>query len=266
MLEGDPKLARVGLNAVEAENAIVVEYAEGIKTIRIEHGKVNALDLKLVRALAKEFRNLGDERAIVLTGNRRLFSAGVDLQRLLAEDHSYTRTFLAELDELVQSIFEVPVPVIAALTGHAIAGGCLLAMACDYRIMGQGKIGVTESLVGLPVPPAALEALRFTTGTRAAELVMTGKTVEVAQALSLGLIDEAATPDAVLPRALEVAQQFATTPRQTFSLHKRMLRAQACERMSNAVARHEEETAQIWTSDEARSFAADYLGSLKKRG
>lgn len=250
---------------ISKDSMISVRHDGGLKTIRIAHGKVNALDLELVRALAGAFQDAGNARAIVLTGTQRVFSAGVDLQRLLASDLEYTRTFLAELDALVKAIFEYPRPVVASLTGHAIAGGCLIAAACDYRIMAQGRIGVTESLVGLPVPPASLEALRFTAGGRTAELVVTGRTMEVADALAIGLVDEQVDPAKVLHRAVEVAAQFASTPSQTFALHKNMLRAQARERMRVAVTDHAQETADIWTNSEVRAFAASYLDSLKKR-
>lgn len=236
----------------------------GLRTIRIEPGKVNALDLELVRALADEFKESDDVRAIVLTGTERIFSAGVDLQRLLASDLEYTRVFLHELDALVQVIFGFPRPVVAALTGHAIAGGCLIAAACDYRVMGQGRIGVTESLVGLPVPPACMEALRFVTGRRTNYLVLTGTTLELDEALEIGLIDEQAEPSEVLQRAIEVAGQFAATPANTFRLHKKMLRVQALEQMKLAVATQAQETADLWTDPETRGFAATYLEGLKK--
>lgn len=135
---------------------ITTEHVGPATVLRLEHGKVNAFDLDLVRALAHHLQELGAAQALVLTGTDRIFSAGVDLARLLENDLDYTRAFVTELDALVQTLFELPMPVIAALTGHTIAGGCLLAAACDYRIMGQGRIGVTESLVGLPIPRPAL--------------------------------------------------------------------------------------------------------------
>lgn len=254
-----------GYGVTSGNSMITVEYTGPLKIVRLEHGKVNALDLELVRALAEEFRSLGSERAIVLTGTGRIFSAGVDPQRLLTSDSDYTRTFLAELDALVQTIFELPVPVVAALTGHAIAGGCLIAAAGDYRIMGHGRIGVTEATVGLPIPPASLEALRFTVGEHTAGLVLTGRTVEASEALSLGLIDEIADPVDVLPRAIKMAQQFASAPSKNFALHKSMLRAQARRNMNEAVADHAQATAEAWLDGETRTFAAEYLASLKKR-
>lgn len=257
--------ADAGDNVTSCTPVITVAYTGSVKVIRLARGKVNALDLELVRALAEEFQSPGSECAIVLTGTERIFSAGVDLQRLLTSDSDYTRTFLAEFDALVRTIFDFPVPVVAALTGHAIAGGCLIGAACDYRIMGHGRIGVTEAIVGLPIPPVSLEALRFTVGEQTTGLVLTGRTVEANEALSMGLIDELADPSDVLPRAITMAQQFASAPSRNFALHKNLLRAQARRAMSEAVADHAQATAEAWLDPENRTFVAEYLASLKKR-
>jgi enoyl-CoA hydratase len=247
-------------------NAVItVEHHGSLKVVRLDHGKVNALDLDLVRALSRELGDLGPARGVVLTGTERVFCAGVDLTRLLASGLNYTEVFLPELDALFQTLFELDVPVVAALTGHAIAGGCLLAAACDYRVMGQGRIGVTEALVGLPVPPAGLEALRFTTGNRTAGLVLSGRTMQGEQAQAWGLIDEITTPEKVLPRALELAHQLAAAPTETFAAHKQMLRAPARDRMRQAVTDHGPAVLDAWLAPGPRRLAADYLAGLKAR-
>lgn len=242
---------------------LAVEHDGPLMILRINHGKVNAFDLDLVRAISHQVQDLGPAKGVVITGTDRIFSAGVNLTRLLENDVAYTAAFVTELDALVQSIFELSVPMVAALTGHAIAGGaCLLAAACDYRVMAQGRIGVTEALVGLPVPPASLEVLRFTAGSRTAGLVLSGRTVEANEALALGLIDEVTTQDSVERRAVEVAGQFASTPAQTFALHKQMLRADARRRIREALTDHATLVAQAWTGEEPpRQFAGDYMSS-----
>ncbi|WP_165979786.1 enoyl-CoA hydratase/isomerase family protein [Kocuria rosea] len=242
-----------------------VENHGPLTVLRLEHGKVNALDLDLVRALTAQLHDIAPARGLVLTGTERVFCAGVDLARLVANDLDYTEVFLTELDALFQTLFELDVPVVAALTGHAIAGGCLLAAACDYRVMGQGRIGVTEALVGLPVPPAGLEALRFTTGDRTAGLVLSGRTVESEQALAWGLIDEITTPERVLPRALEIAHQLTAGPAETFAAHKQMLRAPARDRMHQAATDHGPAVLDAWLAPEPRRHAAGYLAGLKTR-
>src|SRR5262245_56968480 len=112
---------------------------EGVRTLRINHGKAGALDLELCEALHAAFREADSARALVLTGTGRIFSAGVDLPRLLADGEPYTRRFLTALDACFRTLFELERPVVAAINGHAIAGGCILACACDARWMAEGE-------------------------------------------------------------------------------------------------------------------------------
>lgn len=232
--------------------------------LRINHGPVNALDRELVRAMTTGVQDIGAARGIVITGTERVFSAGVDLHRLLDEDMEYARSFLTELDSLVQVLFNLPVPVVAAITGHAIAGGCLLAAACDYRVMAGGRIGVTEARVGLPLPPAGLEAFRYAAGAHAERLVLTGQTLQAQEALALGLIDEVTTQDTVERRAVDIARQLTSAPAQTFRVHKQMLRADASRRMREAMADHTALVGQAWTAEEPRWFAGEFMAELKK--
>lgn len=238
---------------------------DGIATVRFDDGKVNVLDLATVTELAATLEERSrDARAIVLQGATRAFSAGVDLAGLLQADLAHTEAFLADLDAFVVAVHRIEIPVIAALTGHAIAGGCLLAAACDWRVMGQGRIGVTESLVGLPLPAGALEVLRARTGIHTAGLVTTGRTVGPEEALTLGLVDEVVPPEQVVGRAHEVARTFAATPASTFRTHKRLLRAETNRRIDAARAEFDDEVRAVWLSPAPRAHAAAYLASLRR--
>ncbi|MGB6311969.1 MAG: enoyl-CoA hydratase/isomerase family protein, partial [Pseudolabrys sp.] len=141
------------------------ETAEGIAVLTLTHGKANALDIELCDGLAARFQELrlSDAKAVVLTGQGKIFSAGVDLKRLSSEDADYIRRFLPALHRLYEAVFFHPKPVVAAINGHAIAGGCVLACCADRRIMAReaGRIGVTEILVGVPFPSLAFEIVRF---------------------------------------------------------------------------------------------------------
>ena len=127
-----------------------------VAIMRLQHGKVNALDLELLLAITEAMRAVDQARAVVITGSGSVFSAGVDLQRIVAGGPSYVREFLPALSESFMAIFDHPGPVVAAVNGHAIAGGCVIAAACDVRLMSQGKIGLAELSVGVPFPPAAM--------------------------------------------------------------------------------------------------------------
>src|SRR5436305_10167261 len=125
---------------------------DGVLTLRLAHGKAGALGVELVDALLHELDGAaGDVRALVLTGTGSIFSAGVDLFRLTREGADYVRRFLPLLSRFFRVLFAFPMPVVAAVNGHAIAGGCVIALACDVRLMaeGGGKIGVPELLVGV---------------------------------------------------------------------------------------------------------------------
>ncbi len=139
---------------------IDVTDRNGIALVGLDHGKVNALDLELLQAITATMGDMADARAVVITGAGRAFSAGVDLRRVVDGGAEYVREFLPALSEALLSVFDCPRPVVAAINGHAIAGGCVLAAATDVRLMSAGTIGLTELLVGVPFPVAALEIVR----------------------------------------------------------------------------------------------------------
>src|SRR5437870_1175022 len=124
------------------------------------------MSIEFCEALTARFAEISSARAVVMTATGRTFSAGVDLVRLLEGGAPYVRKFLPVLSEMFATVFSHPAPVVAAINGHAIAGGCVLACAADKRLMARdgGRIGATELLVGVPFPPAAVEILRCAAG------------------------------------------------------------------------------------------------------
>jgi enoyl-CoA hydratase len=183
---------------------------EGILTLRLAHGKASALDVELLDALLHELNSVTDDvHAVILTGTGSIFSAGVDLFRLTREGADYVRHFLPRLSRSLRALFTFPKPVIAAVNGHAIAGGCVIALACDIRLMaeGPGTIGVPELLVGVPFPTVPLEIVRFAVPRQKLQsLIYTGRTLSAPEALAAGIVDELGAPDALLTRAQELAR------------------------------------------------------------
>jgi enoyl-CoA hydratase len=220
------------------------ELHAGILTLRLAHGKANALDLDLVTALveaAARVTNDSDVRAAVLVGSGRIFCAGVDLFRLLDGGPEYAGRFVPRLGEAFHRLFACEKPVVAAINGHAIAGGCVLAAACDYRLMaaGDARIGVPELHVGVPFPLVAIEILRFATSTaHLQELVYRGTTYTTGEAYERGLVDEVVDLADLEDRAAEVAGRLGTEPAARFRLTKRQLRAPTL----SAIAAHAAET------------------------
>ena len=243
---------------------IAVDHHDGVAVVRLEHGKVNVLDLDLLRALSETLAGLHDADAIVLTGAGRAFSAGVDLKRLLDGGPDGMEEFLLALDEGLLALYDYPRPAVAAVNGHAIAGGCILVQACDYRIMSGGTIGVAELKVGVPFPTAPFEILRNAVGQRTAALVLTGRTVGPEEALALGLVDETEAPEHLLDRALDRARMLARIPASTFAHTREQLRGEARRRIEEG-RDADRATRALWNSDEIRDAVRGYLAELAAR-
>ncbi len=245
------------------------EMRGDVAVLRMAHGKANALDLELLQALAARLDEIeGLARAVVLTGSGSIFSAGVDLFRLLDGGDSYLERFLPTLTGALMRLFTFPRPVVAAINGHAVAGGCILALACDHRLLadGPGRVGVPEQLVGVPFPALPLEIVRSALPAHCAqEAIATGRTYPAAEAFQRGFADELVPPDRLLDRACEVAAQLGAIPAATFSLTKRQLRRPALRRVQD-LADLQHEVAEIWTSEETQKTIRDYLARTVRKG
>ena len=209
-------------------------------------------------------REVDPGAAVVITGTGTAFSAGVDLHRILAGGPAYVQEFLPALSAAFMAIFDRPGPVLAAINGHAIAGGCVIAAACDVRVMSQGKIGLAELSVGVPFPPTAMEILRHVTGPAAGRLVLTAALLDAPQAQSIGLIDDIEAPGALLDSVLRQAQTMAQIPADVFAFSKRQLQRPARERIA-ARSGDEEAVLAMWLSAGTREAIAGYLSTLSKR-
>ncbi|HEX2253667.1 MAG TPA: enoyl-CoA hydratase/isomerase family protein [Thermoanaerobaculia bacterium] len=199
-----------------------------VTVLRLAHGKVSALDRELVAALAQELATAeAAGSAVVLTGTGSVFSAGVDLFRLVEEAGEYRERFLAELCALFHQLVEFPRPLVAALNGHALAGGFVTACGCDYRIgvTGPATIGFTELKVGVPFPRIAQAMVLAVTPVHLREpMLYLAEPMPVAEAHRHGLLHELVSPGELAARALEVANRLAAVPPPAFAATKRQLR------------------------------------------
>jgi enoyl-CoA hydratase len=229
--------------------------------LRLAHGKASAMDLELCNALLDELREAekSDARAVILTGSGNIFCAGVDLFRMTNEGAGYVEKFFPALRESLLALFTFPKPIVAAVNGHAIAGGCLLTAACDYRLMSAGKIGVPELLVGVPFPAVAIEILRFACGRDAQSLIYSGRTVTPDEARTVGLIDETAAPDFLLTRAEVIARDLAAIDGRNFAITKRQLRGDTLDRIEKLSA-GDHEAVKLWCAPEVHEHIREYLG------
>jgi len=234
-----------------------------VRVLVMEHGKANALDVEFLDALTAAVETAErSAAAIVLTGTGNIFSAGVDLFRLVEGGAAYVDRFLPSLDACFTRLFAFSKPAVAAVNGHAIAGGCILSCACDRRLaaLGRGRIGVPELLVGVPFPGIALEIVRAATSDgMAADLAITGATHPMEEALRRGLIDALVEPETLLDRACDIAAQLAQIPATAFALVKRQLRQPALDFCRQLATTHDPAVAQVWRDPKTMVAIRSYL-------
>jgi len=239
------------------------KVVDGISLLTMTHGKANALDIEFCDTLAVRFNDLckSDTKAVVLTGQGRIFSAGVDLKRLSAGGADYIRRFLPALHRLYEAVFFHPKPVIAAVNGHAIAGGCVLACCADRRIMARdvGRIGVTEILVGVPFPALAFEVVRFAVPPRyLAEFTLSGATYATDEALRRGWVDEVTEPGKLIDDAIAVAQRLSRLSPAAFAQTKSQVRQPVTERLQKS-GETDKAVTDIWAAPATLSYIRDYV-------
>lgn len=236
-----------------------------VATVRMAHGPVNVCDLEMFEAIADTFAELdGDDTvdAIVLAGNDRAFSAGVDLKRLLDGGEGYTREFLAALDRALIAPLRATAPVVAAVTGHAVAGGAVLAAACDHAVMtddARARIGLAELAVGVPFPAVPLEIMRRRLGPKLPEAVWLAGLVGPDRALALGFVDEVVPADQVVARATEVAQRLAALPAVTRQVTHEQMTREVEDALAGRSGDGDARVADAWCSDEVRGAIRDYV-------
>jgi len=200
-----------------------------IREIRLNRPPVNALSYELISGLreAIESAQRNGMRALILSGAPGRFSGGLDVPLLLTYDHATIAALWREFYALLKAMAGSPIPIVAAVTGHAPAGGTVLTLFCDRRVMADGdfKIGLSEVQVGLPLPPVIFAGLRRLVGPRQAErLAVGGLLISPAEALAVGLIDEVAPPDQVIDRALQWCQTLIALPAEAMTITRRQAR------------------------------------------
>jgi enoyl-CoA hydratase len=237
---------------------------DGIAILTLSHGPVNALDLELLTAVPETLVAVADARAVVLTGSGRSFSAGVDLKRIVDGGVPYVEKFLPALSIATLALFEHPTPVVAAVNGHALAGGCVLAAACDIRLMSSGTIGLTELAAGVPFPTVALEIMRHAVGPALDPMVLGASRLAPDQATAIGLVHEIVEPDQLLTAALRQAEELCAAPPDVYALSKRQLHRPARERIDTDQPTDDPQVLAIWSSERTNQTLRTYLASLRR--
>jgi enoyl-CoA hydratase len=249
----------------------MIEFEDrGVVTIlRMARGKVNALNIELVTALIAGLERLEHSamRAGIITGQGSVFSAGVDLPALVEGGPAYVRQFLPLLQRGFERLATFPKPLVAAVNGHAIAGGAIIMLACDQRLLvrGTARVGLTEVRVGVVFPAWALELARFATPPQHfPTLICTGRTWQPDEAVARGLGDELVEPERLLDRACEVAEEMAAIPPATFTATKLAMRRPMIEAAKSQAALTDAGLLELWCAPETLRQVAAFAENIIK--
>lgn len=234
--------------------------------LRLARPPVNALDPTLVAALTQALNDAaGSARAVVLSGSPGLFSAGLDIKSLLALDRDAMAQFWSAFFDLLRTLATLDVPVIAALTGHSPAGGTVMAIFCDQRVMAAGefKMGLNEVQVGMAMPPVIHVGIQRLVGARQAErLCVGGLLIGPDEAQRIGLVDEVVPLDQVVARAIARAGALLALPPVAMSATRRMCRADLAAAFADPNITSVEAMNAGWFSDETQATMRAVLAQL----
>jgi enoyl-CoA hydratase/carnithine racemase len=237
----------------------------GIAVVTLTKPPINAMDAALLEKLATLFEGLAADRAVraaVIAADGPAFSAGLNLKTTPGLDRLGQRRLVDALNDGFGTLYAWPKPLVAAVNGHAIAGGLILALCADWRIVADVplQISLAEVRVGVTYPVAPLAIARAELSPSAARrLVLLGETVDAATAETLAIVDERVPAEVLLARAIAQAERHATLPPQAFATTKRDLRAPALERIARARIGHDEPRLTAWLGEEMRRAAKAIL-------
>jgi enoyl-CoA hydratase len=219
---------------------VSIDERDGVAVLAADRPPMNAMDRGLLEEVVGAVEEVAADppATLVLTGRPGVFSAGADLKVVPGYGADDQRAMVELINAMALGVYALPCPVVAAITGHAIAGGFVLAVCADHRVASTaGRYGLTEVKVGVPYPQAAIGVVREELGMPAARVLALGnRLVDAHECVRLGAFDEALEPDAVLPRAIEVAQELAVLPAPVYARTKHELRAATVERLRAAAA------------------------------
>jgi enoyl-CoA hydratase len=219
---------------------VTLTVADGVAALTVDRPPANALDLELLDEIINAVEQVAADppRALVLAGRKGFFSAGIDLKAIPSYGPEEHRLTIERINAMALGVYGLQCPVVGAITGHAIAGGMVLALGADMRIASSaGRYGLTEIKVGVPFPQAAIGLVRAELSPHAARsLALGNQLVDGAECLRLGVFDEVVAPDAVLHRAMELARELAAFSPDVYARTKHDLRAQTLEQLRAAAA------------------------------
>ncbi|MBM3401865.1 MAG: enoyl-CoA hydratase/isomerase family protein [Bacteroidetes bacterium] len=252
-------------------NTIKVRIKDKIAVLSLDRGRSNAINSEMVSELHQMIRNIENEDSIaglILTGKDGFFSAGLDLIELYSYNQEQIKEFWIEFLSLVTSMVSFKKPMIAAISGHSPAGGCVLALCCDYRVMAEGKfiIGLNEVPVGIIVPDSIFHLYAFWLGNaEASRALLEGKLMTTQQALSAGLVDELVNSDSILHAAERKMLSYIQLERKTWQQSKMNIRKDLLEKVSADQSDMLVHMLEQWWSPTTRSILKTIIQNLQQK-
>ncbi len=252
-------------------NTIQVSVQDHIAYITLNRGSSNAINGEMVSELSDMFKNLeADDQVggVILTGKEGFFSAGLDLIELYTYNEEQIRQFWKDFLHMVSVLAGFKKPLISAISGHSPAGGCVLAICSDYRIMAEGKfiIGLNEVPVGIIVPDSIFHLYAFWLGQgKAYQSLLEGKLFRAEEALSIGLVDEVVAPNVVLTTAQRKMKQYVGLDWTTWQQTKQNLRAELLEKVRADQNATLEVMLKQWWAPSTRSILHTIIQNLQKK-
>lgn len=241
-------------------STMIMSVEEKIATLTLARGKVNSINETLVDDFNDALDQLESDAnvdAVVLTGREKFFSFGFDVPELLRLSRKELTQFLTKHTALLSRLFMFDKPIIAAINGHATAGGCMLIMACDYRIAagGRARIGLNEINLGVAVFGGSAEMLRYCVGDRNAELILNeGTLYTVEQAHALGLVDQVVSPDDLMTIATAKAKELGGKPRAAYRAIKQLTRGPLAATIAKGERLALDSFIETWYTDQAQEI------------
>lgn len=247
---------------------ILTEYKDRIAILKLNRGVINALDLQLLDELGDKLwraRDDTDVRGVVITGsNDKFFSTGFDIPQLLGLTRKNLEVFYRTFNRVCLDLYTLSKPTIAAITGHAVAGGCILALCCDYRFIGKGKrlMGVNEIRLGVPVPYPGECILRQVVGERhALEIMYTGEFYKPEESFRLGLVDQVVSVERVLPVSINKIKSIGVMSHDAFG----MIKHNRVEGVEAQIRKHLEERQKFFLKCWFSQHAQELLKEIAKK-
>ncbi len=237
----------------------------------LDRGRSNALHLEMVLELTQELERAKKDpavEAVVIHGKEGFFSSGLDLITLYQYDKAEIATFWNAFMDLIYVLTSFPKPTIAAITGHSPAGGCVIALCCDCRVMAEGEfiIGLNEVPVGIVVPTSIFNLYSFWIGqAQAYRNLLEGKLLGPAEALSCGLVDETVPADRILTAAGRKAKALAQFEKTAWGTTKLNLRQELLKNLTDSKTRSIDQVLEQWWKPSTRQILKTIIANLTSK-